>query len=209
MFKNYSGTIQCSICQSSQERQPGRRLESMKKNPSWAQVVLPPALPGKGRLARHSHYWEKKSSSMRPGRRLQSLLSEFFGQIHSLFCQNGYSCGVAVCCTVLKIFFTIQLPPDREQSPRPLQGTQKWDAEVAGYSLLVHQHQRLSVWGRLSAQFLTLPSSTGSHPVSPSPFKPIPQLADFKRFTNAWVSSMKHGPSVDRVDNRLSVQKWD
>lgn len=34
MFKNYSGTIQCSICQSSQGSQSGRRLESMKKNPS-------------------------------------------------------------------------------------------------------------------------------------------------------------------------------
>lgn len=34
MFKNYSGTIQCSICQSSQDSQSGRRLESMKKNPS-------------------------------------------------------------------------------------------------------------------------------------------------------------------------------
>jgi hypothetical protein len=34
MFENYSGTIQCSICQSSQDSQSGRRLESMKKNPS-------------------------------------------------------------------------------------------------------------------------------------------------------------------------------
>lgn len=81
MFKNYSGTIQCSICQSSQDRQSGRRLESMKKNPSRVQVVPRPALLGKGLLARHSHYWEKKSSSMRPGRRPQSLLPEFFRQI--------------------------------------------------------------------------------------------------------------------------------
>lgn len=113
MFKNYSGTIQCSICQSSQDRQSGRRLESMKKNPSWAQVVPLPALSGQGLLARHSHYWEKKSSSMRPGR-LPSPLSEFLGQIHSLFCQNGYSHGVAICCAVLKISFTSWLLPHRE-----------------------------------------------------------------------------------------------
>lgn len=102
MFKNYSGTIQCSICQSSQDRQSGRRLESMKKNPSRAQVVLLPALSEKGLLARHSHYWEKKSSSMRTGMSQQSLLPEFLGQIHSLFCENRYSYGVAVCWAVLR-----------------------------------------------------------------------------------------------------------
>lgn len=170
MFKNYSGTIQCSICQSSRDRHSGRRLESMKKNPSWPQVVLLPALSGKGLLARHSHYWEKKSSSMRPGRRLPSLLPEFLGQIHSLFCQNGYSYGAAVCCAVLKISFTSLLPPGREQSPGPQQGLsdnpERWDAELT-YSLLIRQQQKLSAWGRL-AQF-----RRSSHPstqcwISPS-----------------------------------------
>lgn len=33
LFKNYSGTIQCSICQRSRDRRSGRgRLQSMKKN---------------------------------------------------------------------------------------------------------------------------------------------------------------------------------
>lgn len=33
LFKNYSGTIRCSICQRSKDRRSGRgRLQSMKKN---------------------------------------------------------------------------------------------------------------------------------------------------------------------------------
>ena len=44
----------------------------------------------------------------------------------------------------------------------------------------------------------------------PTPFKLIAQVGDFKRFTNAWISNMKAGPGVDRVDNnRLWLQKWD
>lgn len=178
MFKNYSGTIQCSICQSSQDRQSGRRLESMKKNPSRAQVVLLPALSGKGLLARHSHYWEKKSSSMRPRRRPQSLLPEFFGQIHSLFCQNGYSHGVAVCCAVLKSSSTSLLPPDRDQSPGPQQElshySKNWNAKISTYSLLT-----TSIRGSLpgagflltSAPLPLLPSRVGYHPVSSYPIQ--------------------------------------
>ena len=95
MFKNYSGTIQCSICQSSQDRQSGRRLESMKKNPSWAQVVLLPALSGKacslytlitGRKSLQA--WDQGG-----GCNLCCLSS----QDKSTVCQNGYSYGLAVC----------------------------------------------------------------------------------------------------------------
>ena len=178
MFKNYSGTIQCSIRQSSQDRQSGRRLESMKKNPSRAQVVLLPALWGKGLLIRRSHYWEKKSSSMKPGRRPPALLPEFFGHIHGLFCQNGYSYGVAVCCAVLKISFTSLLPPDREQSRGPQQGLchnpKSWDTEISTYSLLVTDI-RGSLPGAdfllTSAALLILPSSVGYHLVSSHPIR--------------------------------------
>lgn len=81
---------------SKQPRQSVRkkiRINEEKSIP--AQVVPMPAQLGKGPLVRHSHYWEKKSSSMRTVMRPQSLLPEFLGEIHSLFCQNRYSYGVA------------------------------------------------------------------------------------------------------------------
>lgn len=97
----------------------------------------------------------EKVFEQRPEWRLQSLLSEFLGQIHSLFCQNGYSRGVAVCCAVLKISFTSPLPPDSYSHPghcRELSNNQKaWDPELCGYSLLTHRQQRHLAWGRLSA----------------------------------------------------------
>lgn len=156
MFKNYSGTIQCSICQSSQDRQSGRRLESMKKNPSRAK--LSHCQHGRSGEAHSlgSLITGRKSPSMRPERRAQSLLSRSLGQICSLLCPNGCSCGVAVCCSAWKTSFTSELPPDREQSRShcwDLSNNQKiWVAENSSYSRLSHQHQRLCAWGRLSAQ---------------------------------------------------------
>lgn len=111
---------------SKQPRQTVRKKIRINEEKSIPGTSCPAASAvGEGLLTRHSHYWKKKSSSMRPGRRLKSLLPEFLGQIHSLFCQNRYSYGVAVCCMVLKISFTSLLPPDREQSVGPQQGP--WD----------------------------------------------------------------------------------
>lgn len=181
MFKNYSGTIQCSICQSSQDRQSGRRLESMKKNPSWAQVVLLPALSGKacslytlitGRKSLQA--WDQGG-----GCNLCCLSS----QDKSTVCQNGYSYGVAVCSKDLLY------PPAAsrwEQLAGSHQGAwnnpQSWDAAISTYFLLIYRRQKLSAWDRLSAQF-----SHTSHPsiqswISSCLLQTHSQLGDLKRF---------------------------
>lgn len=101
------------------------------------------------------------------------LLPEFFGQIHSLFRQNGYSYGVAVCCVALKISSASLLPTDREHLPGSQQwlswNPKSWDAETSTYSLLV-----FGIRGSLpgagflltSAAPLIPSSSVGYHPVS-------------------------------------------
>lgn len=131
------------------------RINEEKSIP--AQVALLPALSGQGLPTRHPHSWQTKSSSTRPGRRLQCLLLEFWGQIHSLSCQYGSSYGVAVCWTILKspsLLCCFQIGnghlghsgglsdnPERQDPRSPLN------------SLLIHQHQRLSAWSRLFALF--------------------------------------------------------
>lgn len=84
------------------------------------------------------------------------LLPEFFGQIHSLFRQNGYSYGVAVCCAALKISSASLLPTDRELTRAPA-GAQLEPKKLGCWDLHLfpagHRHQRLSAWDRLSAHF--------------------------------------------------------
>lgn len=192
---------------SKQPRQTVRKKIRINEEKSIPGPSCPAASAvGESLLTRHSHYEEKKSSSMRPGRRLQSLLLEFLGQIHGLFCQNRYSYRVGVCCAVLKIPFTSLLPPDREESWGPSRGLRdnpkSWDAEISTYSLLIHWHQRLSAWGRLSAQSCHSSRPFSQHCNSTStPFKPIPQRKDLKRLSSAWVSNMRPGPDVDSTGN--------
>lgn len=212
MVQNYSGTVQCSICQSSQDRQSGRRLESMKKNPSWPKLSrcqhcrgTPARSPSTLITGRTSlQAWDR-------GGRLQSLQSGFTRQIHSWLCQSGNSRRVPIG----KVSFTSQLPPDSKQPPRPLQGTQQEpktvNTEMSGYSLLSPQHQRLWL---VQASCSILLFFSPFHPAlvntwsPPTPFKLISQPGDFKRLTNAWISNMQTGPGV--VDNnRLWLQKWD
>lgn len=58
-----------------------------------------------------------------------------------------------------------------------------------------------------SATLLILPSRAEYHPVSS---KLIPNWGTLKGLTSAWISNMKSGPGVDRVDNnRWWWQKWD